>query len=287
MFRFGTKTTLMRAARSAVPALALVVGVALAGEGHAAQFFLQSASMDGSRTGRITGPTMNVNVGMAPVKFTTFHGTGATAQTGATSGAFDMVGFCVDIFHSISMGTINLKYDDSYDLLTNSNYTTSTQWAGATALTRNQKLQVGRLVNYGTLIYNSAGPLTADKRDRMSAVQGAIWHVINPTYAVTSSNSNTTIRNAVNNYINLYSGVNYAANLTGYGRQVREADGPPELCLRHRPGAGYMVGDDPRLRPRGRHAAPLPPSVCDGQDHRLKRRLRPAWSACKPGGRLP
>ena len=221
MFQFKTtrpeRTSLSRTIKAALPAMALAFSLSMASEGHSTQFFLQKTSMDTSRTGRITGPAMNVNTYMAPVKFTTFLGTGATPQTGALSASFDMVGFCVDIFHGISLGTVNLKYDDQYDLTTNSKYTTSTPWVGATPLTTGQITQVGRLVNYGTNIYKSGGPVTADKLNRMSAVQGAIWQVINPTYNIQSSNSNLGIRNAVNGYIGAYSGASYNTNLTGYG----------------------------------------------------------------------
>ena len=221
MFQFKTthtdRTALSRTMKAAIPALALAFSLSMASEGHAMQFFLQKTSMDTSRTGRITGPGMNDNAYMAPVKFKTFRGTGATPQTGALSAGFDMVGFCVDIFHDISLGTVNLKYNDAYDLTTNSKYITNTPWAGATPLTTAQITQVGRLVNYGTKIYKSGGPVSADKLNRMSAVQGAIWQVINPTYNVVSSNGNAGIRNAVNGYIGAYSGANYAANLTGYG----------------------------------------------------------------------
>lgn len=215
MSQFGTERVgqgaCSRTIKAAIPALALAFGAAAASPGHATQFFLQSASMNTSRTAVISGPGMNDNTYIAPVKFTTYLGTGATPQTGALSGSFDMVGFCLDIFHHISLGNVNLKYDDTYDLATNSNYTTNTPWAGATLLTTSQITQVGRLVNYGTQIYKSGGPLTTDKIDRMASVQGAIWKTINPGYNVVSPTA------AVNTYINAFSGANYVANLTGYG----------------------------------------------------------------------
>ena len=222
MFQFKTEcpdhSAISRAIKLAIPALALAGSLAMAGPGHAAQFFLQKASMNTSRIGYIGGPATNEYTYMAPVKFKTYMGTGATPRTGATSSAFDMVGFCVDIFHNIHLGTINLKYDTNYDLTTNSKYLTSTPFVGATPLSNTQRLQVARLVNYGTLIYNSSGAVTSDKLNRMSAVQGAIWKVINPTYSVYSTWNSNAINTAVNGYINSYSGSNYQANLTGYGQ---------------------------------------------------------------------
>lgn len=187
-----------------IPAAAFACGIALAGPGQAAQYFLQSASMNTSRTAHITGPGLNAHVYLAPISFTAFEGVNASGP------AFDFLGFCVDIFHSISLGTLNLKYDDTYDLTSNSKYLTSTPFAGGTALGSGQILQVGRLVNYGTQVFNDA-PNTTDKVNRLAGLQGAIWQVINPGYAVTTSNA------AVTGYISAYSGAGYFANLTGYG----------------------------------------------------------------------
>ena len=135
---------------------------------------------------------------------------GTLLSSSAVGAPFNFLGFCVDIYHSISLGTLNLRYDDNYELTTNSQYTTLTPFAGGTALTGSQKTQVGRLVNYGTLLYNNA-PNTSDTVNRLAALQGAIWQVINPGYTVASSTA------AVNGYIAAYSGANYQANLTGYG----------------------------------------------------------------------
>ena len=200
-----------RALKAILPAAAFACSLALAGVGHATAYFFQSDSMNTSRTAHIYGPNGFAEYAyIGPVKFRAFEGTGATPQTGALGGPFDMVGFCVDIFHDISLGTLNLRYDDSYDLTTNSKYLTSPAFSGATTLTRAQVVQVGRLVNYGELLY-AHGPNTADTVNRLAGLQGAIWQVINPGYSVVSGNG------ALNGYIGAYTGANYAANLTGYG----------------------------------------------------------------------
>ena len=210
MSRFHALRT-PRALKAILPAAAFACSLALAGAGHAAAYFFQSDSMDTSRTAHIYGPNGFAEYAyVGPVKFKTFEGTGATPQTGAVSGPFDMVGFCVDIFHDISLGTLNLKYDDTYDLTTNSKYLTNPAFSGATALSKAQVVHVGRLVNYGELLYAHA-PNTADKVNRLAALQGAIWQVINPDYSVVSGNG------AVNSYIAAYTGGAYFANLTGYG----------------------------------------------------------------------
>ena len=197
--------------KGALPAAAFACSLAAASPGHATQFFLQSSTMDTSRTAVISGPGMNHNVYIGPLKFTAFEGAGATPATGATSGPFSFLGFCVDIFHSIGLGALNLKYDDKYDLETDSKYLTNTAFApGATVLNDQQLLQVGRLVNYGTLVFNQL-PNTTAKTNKLAGLQGAIWQVVNPGYSVTSGNG------AVNAFIANYSGANYNAYLTGHG----------------------------------------------------------------------
>ena len=206
-----TRFDLRNALRGAVAGIVVTLGLAAASPGQATQYFLQNSSMNTSRTAHINGPNgYHAYTYIAPIKFITYEGTGATPQTGATSGAFDMVAFCVDIFHSISLGNVNLKYDDTYDLTTNSKYLTSTPFTGATVLSGVQKLQVGRLVNYGTLVFNEA-PNTTDKVNKLAGLQGAIWQVINPGYSVVSSTA------GVNSYTSAFSGANYTAGLTGHG----------------------------------------------------------------------
>ena len=135
--------------KGAAPAAAFACALAAAAPGQAAEFFLQSATMDTSRTAVISGPGVNSNVYIGPLKFTAYEGTSAVGDS------FEFLGFCVDIYHSIGLGTLNLKYDDNYDLETNSKYQTPTPFApGATLLTGPQILQVGRLVNYA---YSGAG----------------------------------------------------------------------------------------------------------------------------------
>lgn len=191
--------------KSFLPAAALACGLALASPGHATQFFLQSDSMNTSRTANIDGPAgFHEYTYLGPISFTAFEGVAATGPS------FNILAFCVDIFHNIGLGTLNLKYDDNYDLTSNSKYQTATPFAGGTALTAGQQLQVGRLVNYGTLVAENAANNT-DKVNKLAGLQGAIWQVINPGYAVTTGNAQVT------GYISAYTGANYFANLSGYG----------------------------------------------------------------------
>ena len=199
MFRFHT------ALKAFAPAAVLAGCLMAAAPSHATQYFLASNTMDTSRTAHIYGPNgFDDYTYLAPIKFTAYEGTSAVGES------FNFLGFCVDIFHNIGLGALNLAYDDNYDLTTDSKYTSNTPFSGATVLTGGQKVQVGRLVNYGTLLYNNA-PNTADTGNRLAALQGAIWQVINPGYTVVSGSA------AVNNYIATYAGQNYLSSLTGYG----------------------------------------------------------------------
>ena len=203
MFHF--RTTALGALKTIAPVAAFACSLALASPGNAAAIFLQSATMDTSRTATISGPGgFSQNVYIGPLNFTAYNGTSATGPS------FNFIGFCVDIFHHISLGTLNLKYDDTRDLTTNSAYTTATPFQGGTALTSGQIAQVSKLVNYGNLVYAQA-PAGADRTNKLAGLQGAIWKVINPTYNVTSGTA------GVNTYITAYSGANYLNSLTGYG----------------------------------------------------------------------
>ncbi|MCW5760532.1 MAG: PEP-CTERM sorting domain-containing protein [Phenylobacterium sp.] len=193
------------ALKAFAPAAVLAGCLMAAAPADATQYFLASNTMDTSRTAHIYGPNgFDEYTYLAPIRFTAYEGASAVGES------FNFLGFCVDIFHNIGLGALNLAYDDDYDLTTDSRYTTNTPFSGGTTLTGGQRVQVARLVNYGTLLYDNA-PNTAETRDRLAALQGAIWQVINPGYSVVSSSA------SVNNYIATYSGANYLTALTGYG----------------------------------------------------------------------
>jgi hypothetical protein len=205
----GRRSPIRAAVKAILPAIALAGTLSVAAPAAATQYFLDYATMNTNTDGKIYKNGQLVSsVEMAPVKFTAFYGTGNTPQTGAIGGSFTLIGWCVDIYHSISMGNIDLKYNNTYDLETNSKYTTNTPWAGETDLTNSQIDQVGRLVHYGTSLYTSNAAGNALK---LSAIQGAIWTVINKPqgYSFVSSISNTTDRNTVNSWIAKYSGSDF------------------------------------------------------------------------------
>lgn len=192
--------------KAAAPALALALGLAFATQGHATAYFLQTASMNTSHTAHIHGPGgSDEYVYIAPIVFKANEGTSAGAPT------VNLLSWCVDIFHNISLGEIDLKYDDDFDLATDAKYLTATPFSGGGTLTADQIEQASRLINYGTKVYNF-GVMNADWTNMLAGIQGAIWQVINgPAYTVVGDNVD------LNNYISIFTGSGYKAHLTGYG----------------------------------------------------------------------
>jgi hypothetical protein len=192
--------------KAAAPALALVFGLAFATQGHATAYFLQSAAMDTSHTAHIYGPGgSDEYVYIAPIVFKANEGVAPGAPT------VDLLSWCVDIFHNISLGEIDLKYDETYDLTTDSKYQSATPFSGGGTLTVDQIEHVGRLINYGTKVYDF-GVMNAGWTNMLAGIQGAIWQVINgPAYSVVGDNAD------LNDYISIFTGSGYQAHLTGYG----------------------------------------------------------------------
>jgi hypothetical protein len=189
------------ALRAAIPALAFAAGLALASPGQATTYVFEHGSMDHARTLNIQGIG---NVKAAPVLFD-----GYIQDTGEVFS--DLVAFCVDVYHSISLTNYNpdLTYTDEIPLTTDSNYN------GPDILSSDQILQVERLVNYGTnVFYNAAADTNAHKTarwDELAVVQGAIWQVVSGRNVFSGNNT-------LNARIDLLAGANYqsAFNLT-YG----------------------------------------------------------------------
>lgn len=196
VFHFNLKT--------ALPGAALALGLAFAPAANAATYVLQNGAMDTPRTLNIAGIG---NAKATPMQFDGFiEGTPDVPFT-------NLVAFCVDVYHSISLGDYNpdLTYTDDIDL------TTDSHWDNAQRqiLTFSQVLQISRLVNYGTnVFYNAPAP---GRFDELAAVQGAIWKVVSKR-AVTAASGTNAQKLAMNNRINALSGVTYnsAFNLS-YG----------------------------------------------------------------------
>jgi hypothetical protein len=185
---------LKAALKAAVPALAFAFGLAAASASHATAIFLNGVSYDKTNTAQLSGPT-NSNVYMTPQVFKANYGTTASIST------FDLMVFCVDIFHW--SGT-NLAYDDNLTLTSNSG-----SGANFDTLDQGQIDQVGYLTNYGAKLYATNPTLNVNK---LAAVQGAIWKVVNrdttTPLVLTASNS------AVGTIVNNLAGASYLTHIT-------------------------------------------------------------------------
>ncbi len=195
------RSPMLGALKAAIPAAALALSLAAASASHATDYFLQSATMDTSHTAHIYGPGYPVPVYsdeyvfLGPLVFTTNLGTAAGTPT------FNLLAFCVDIFHNITLGPLNLKYNDLLPLNSNSQ-------VPASPISAAQTMQVARLVNYGELVYDSAD---VNKSAKLAGLQGAIWQVINPTYTVVAFDA------PVDSLIADYTSASYNSFLTGHG----------------------------------------------------------------------
>lgn len=194
MFRTDDDTVrrgaLSSALKTAIPALAFAACLAGATVAEAATYVFTRGDMDHARTVNIAGIG---NVRATPVQF-----------DGAVDGSpFDnLVAFCVDVYHSITLGNYNpdLTYTDEIDL------TTDSHPFDAELLTGDEILQISRLVNYGTnVFYNAPAGNNSQKNarwDELAVVQGAIWQVV--------SGRNVTISNgALNSRIDNLAGISY------------------------------------------------------------------------------
>jgi hypothetical protein len=164
--RFGIK--------AAGSAAALAISLAVAPAAHAADYFLQSASIDWTYTASISGPGYGPESAvLAPIHFTAYEGIGPVGPS------MDLMAFCVDVYHNINVGTINLQYDDTQVFDNNSD---SPTWE---PISIEQQVLVGKLVNFGARLQLSGDP---NRLAKLAAVQGAIWQVVNPSLTVDSSN---------------------------------------------------------------------------------------------------
>jgi hypothetical protein len=124
----------------------------------------------------------------APILFTANFGTTASATT------FTFLGFCVDIFDTISPGinvpaNINQAYQT--DTLTDNNGTGSTfHTIDATLLAK-----INTLVTFGTALWNTdtltdpSHNVSPTLANQLAAVQGAIWELENPGLNVDGSSA--------------------------------------------------------------------------------------------------
>lgn len=183
----------MGALKAVAPAAALMFGaMAAAPAAHADTYVLQEGDMYNYRQLRLSGSNFTtVTVKAAPVLFDGYI-------KGTPNEPFEnLVAFCVDVYHSIGLQDYNpdLTYTDDIDLTHNSHWDPSKQ----RILTFEEKVHIGKLVNYGTEIWYSMANGNA-RYNELAAVQGAIWKVVSrlTVTAVNNGTQNTAIQNRVN-----------------------------------------------------------------------------------------
>ena len=152
---------------------------------------LNSASMDTTYTALINVPGQGaVNAYTNGVLFQTSDG--------------PLYGFCIDVFHDMYLGPLNLSV-----------YTSNESDGGGLVPNTPQTLTLGQdnaitsLVDTGYILFNSeaAGgfyaPANADTEMRLAAIQAAIWYTENNSYV----NPNQ-FRGQFSTYFNDYAGIN-------------------------------------------------------------------------------
>jgi hypothetical protein len=124
-----------------------------------------NVGLEGGGTVTLSGPGIDRTVDDTALVFTT--------RTGAVIPVF-----CVDIYHDVNLGAVNITYVES-PLLTDSSGAAS---GTGTPLSLTQIGEIEGLADYGATLINQNG---ADLAVSLSGVQGAIWSIEYPSVTVT------------------------------------------------------------------------------------------------------
>jgi hypothetical protein len=193
--------------KSAAVGLALAGGLAVAAPAAAANVTILSGTMHNQLVVDLSGVGAVYD---APMEFKTIYG-------GAPR---DLVAFCVDVFHHISLG------DYAPDLLyTDVNPFNTAYPYASPALTADTVTQIGRLVHYGTDVFNDLALSQPSKKMQLGAVQGAIWEIVaNTNVTLSTSPSYAGLNSGVvaatfNTLVDNLAGDDYLDFIGGYGPQ--------------------------------------------------------------------
>jgi hypothetical protein len=176
MFQAGTSRA-AKALKLGLAGAAFACTLATTTAASAAEYVLQSVTMDTSNFAHIYSATFDNYYYAAPFQITANLGAVPSTPT------FSFVAWCVDIFHGLDVEDTNLHYNDNQSLTTDSNFDAI---GGPTALNQAQIDKVARLIDFGDDLFNSND---ADKIDKLAAVQGAIWATVAPAYTVEMYNN--------------------------------------------------------------------------------------------------
>ena len=174
-------------------AAAGVAALAFASQASAAQELkLESSAMDTTYTAYVNGEHVYSN----GVTFTAqdFNDPGhANAVSGPT---YDLFGFCVDIYHNMTLGNLSLVYQNNESLtVTDPLPTNFGPTAPANVVTPTQLTALTNLIDTGYILHEDETTANhAVTELELAAIQAAIWRVENPTATVTidSSQANLT-----------------------------------------------------------------------------------------------
>ena len=196
----------------------------------ATNIFIDKAEMFNPASLYITGNAgsnyAKTKVYDAPVLFTANYGTTSNAST------FTFLGFCVDIFDTISVGintnkTENLAYHTGP--LVDNGATAAKYALNLVVFAQVQKDNISKLVNYGTQLWNldaktdpthnlSTTSLGARGSiiDELAGIQAAIWKIENPAFTfvgTTGTWGTATDATAITNDVTYYTSTAFLSTL--------------------------------------------------------------------------
>jgi len=154
----------------ALPALAAAFVISASPANAATTYILDRGDMPNNRILNISGLG---NVYAGPMLFDGSYGVGGPQF-------FDIVAFCVDIYHNITLGnyTPDKVYTDANALKYDSNPGgQANHFSGPSGYSAADLTKIGTLATYGTFVAKDNSLAAGTKNDRLAAVQGAIWQV--------------------------------------------------------------------------------------------------------------
>ncbi|HET6969619.1 MAG TPA: PEP-CTERM sorting domain-containing protein [Phenylobacterium sp.] len=168
---------------------------------------LLSSSMDTRFQAYIQGDGAVYSNGM------TFTVKDSDALGHTTGSAYDIFGFCVDIYHSITIGGLNLVYSSNQDPAIVDPLPTD---FGGHAVSPVQLSKLTNLIDTGYLMHQqevATNTFSFDTQMRLAAIQAAIWHTEVPTIDihVTKGGLTTSQFATYQTYFNDYSSGNYTS----------------------------------------------------------------------------
>jgi hypothetical protein len=173
---FGKRRVRLGGLKGAAVAAAGLAALAVSTPASAATYLeLLSDSMDTQFQAYIQGDGNVYSNGI------TFSAKASDAAGHTTGAAFDLFGFCVDIYHPIGIGALNLVYSSNQDPAIVDPLPTD---FGGHAETATQLTRLTNLIDTGYLLHQqevATHTFAFDTEMRLAAIQAAVWKVEVPT----------------------------------------------------------------------------------------------------------